>query len=159
VRSCRLVMPKSLKRSRLLYVEDQPGGVAAIEQLIAGRSDLLLLHAASPDLAIKLARRSRPEVILLNTDPPSIDALAFMQLVRADPAIRSTPILALGANAAPEAMTYALEAGFFHYLVKPIKAEPFIAALEYALEFVARERAEENKFPSRAGQQLSKESR
>ena len=150
-------MPKGLKRSRLLYVEDQPGGVAAVEQLIAGRSDLLLLHAANPDLAIKLARRSRPEVILLNTDPPGIDALAFMKLVRADPAIQSTPILALSADAAPEAMTKALEAGFFHYLIKPLKPEPFIEALEYALQFAAQERSEENQLLSRVPKQPSKE--
>src|SRR5438128_8213877 len=98
-------MVKGLKRSRILYVEDQPAGVAAVEQLIAPRSDMVLLRAANLDAGIKLARRARPEVILLNTDLPGIDALAFVKLVRAHPAMQNTPILAIGANAAPEAMT------------------------------------------------------
>ena len=45
-----------------------------------------------------------------------------MKLLRADPATENTPLLALGANAAPEAITKALEAGFFHYLTKPLRA-------------------------------------
>jgi CheY-like chemotaxis protein len=154
----RLAMPEALKRCRLLYVEDQPAGVEAVEQLIARRSELVLLRAANLDAGIKLARRARPEVILLNTDLPGIDAPAFMKLVRAHPAMQNTPILALGTNAAPEAMTKALEAGFFHYLIKPLKPEPFIEALEYALEFAAQERAEENQLLSRVPKQPSKES-
>ena len=72
-----------------------------------------------------------------------------MKLVRADAATRHTPILALSANAAPGAMAKALEAGFFHYLIKPVQTEPFMQALGDALEFAARERAEENDMPAR----------
>ena len=46
---------------------------------------------------------------------------------------------------------------FFHYLIKPLKPEPFIAALEYALQFAAQERSEENQLLSRVPKQPSKE--
>lgn len=127
------------RRAALLYVDDDPAALALVAQLIARRSDVLLLHAADVKHAVELARAARPQVILLNIDLPGIGALQFMKLVREDPATQSTPILALGAGATPAAVVKGLEAGFFQYLAKPMKAEPFLEALSDALEFAARE--------------------
>jgi len=132
------------RRCRLLYVEDHADSVLLVDKLLAGRKDLLLLHAADAKLGIKLARTQRPEAILINVDLAGMSALEFMKVLRADPATEATPILALGADAAPEAIVKALEAGFFQVLAKPLQAEPFMEALAFALEFAAVERSEQN---------------
>ena len=75
-------------------------------------------------------------------DLPGISALQFLKLMRADPATQNTPILALGASTEPAAFAKALEAGFFHYLARPLKSALFMEALAHALEFAALERAE-----------------
>jgi len=139
-------MPKTgPRRCRLLYVEDHADSVALVESLLAGRKDLLLLRAADANLGIELARAQRPEAVLINFDLAGRGALEFfMKVLRADPATEATPILALGGNAAPEAIVRALEAGFFQYLAKPLRAEPFMEALVFALEFAAVERSEQN---------------
>ena len=129
---------------RLLYVEDHADSVVLVDTLLAARKDLLLLHAADANLGIKLARAQRPDAILINADLAGMSALEFLKTLRADPATEATPILALGANAAPEAIVKALEAGFFQYLTKPLRAEPFMEALDFALEFAAVERSERN---------------
>jgi len=131
-------------RRSLLYVEDHPASLGMVEQLVARRTDMLLLRAANVRLGIELARTARPEVILLNIDLPGTGALQFMKLLRADPATQNTPLLALGADAAPGAIKNALEAGFFHYLTKPLEPERFTQALDDALEFAALERAEQD---------------
>ena len=132
------------RRCKLLYVEDHADSVALVETLLAGRKDLLLLHAADAKLGIELARTQRPEAILIDVDLAGMSALEFMKVLRADPATQNTPILALGASAAPEAIVKALEAGFFQYLTKPLQAQPFMEALLFALEFAAVERSEYN---------------
>lgn len=138
-------MPKTgPRRCRLLYIEDHADSVMMVKTLLAGRMDLLLLHAAEANFGIELARTQRPEAILINVDLAGMSALEFMKVVRADPATEATPILALGASAAPEAVVKALEAGFFQYLTKPLRAEPFMEALAFALEFAAVERSEHN---------------
>jgi len=136
---------------RLLYVENHADSVALVETLLAGRKDLLLLRAADANLGIELARTQRPEAILINVDLAGMSALEFMQILRADPATEATPILALGANAAPEVIVKVLEAGFFQYLTKPLRAEPFMEALLFALEFAAVERSEQNNLMLRFG--------
>ena len=131
-------------RLSLLYVEDHPASLGIVERLVARRTDMLLLRAANVRLGIQLAHTARPEVILLNIDLPGTGALQFLKLLRADPATQNTPLLALGANAAPGAIKNALEAGFFHYLTKPLEPERFTQALDDALEFAALERAEQD---------------
>ena len=138
-------MPRtSPRRCRLLYVEDHAESIALVETLLAGRKDLRLLRAMDAGLGIKLARAEQPEVILIDIDLAGMSALEFMKILRADPATDATPVLALGANAAPEAIVKALEAGFFQYLTKPLQAGPFVEALDFALEFAAVERSERN---------------
>ena len=132
------------RRCRLLYVEDHADSVMLAKGLLEGRKDLLLLHAADAKLGIELARTQRPEAILINVDLAGMSALEFMKILRADAATEATPILALGANAAPKAIVKALEAGFFQVLTKPLQAKPFMEALDFALEFAAVERSEHN---------------
>ena len=145
-------------------MEHHAESVGLVEELLADRKDLLLLHAADLNLGSKLARSKQPEVILINIDLPGfdagLDAHELMKLLRADAAMQTVPILALSANAAPDAIVKGLEAGFFHYLTKPIQAGPLTEALDYALEFAALERAEHNDLPlRRASAQPIKESR
>lgn len=135
------------RRCRLLYVEDHAERVALVQTLLVGRKDLLLLRAADANLGIELARAERPEAILIDVDLAGMSALEFMKVLRADPATETTPILALGANATPEAVVKALQAGFFQYLTKPLQAGPFMEALAFALEFAAVERSEQNLVP------------
>ena len=161
--AARALTKTSPRRCRLLYVEHDAESAALVEQLIAGRKDLLLVRAADTNQALDLARTERPEVILLDIDLPGFSgergAIAFMNLLRAQTATQATPILALSTNAAPEAVVKGLEAGFFQYLTKPVQAERFMEALIYALEFAAIERSEQAGPPSRARAQASKESR
>lgn len=137
--------PAALERSaQLLYVDNDPASFALVEQQVAGRGDVQLLRASHVGLGIERARAAPPDVILLNVDLPGTSAVEFMKRLRADPATQNTPILALGANGAPEAIAKALQAGFFHYLAKPLKGAVFMEALADALEFAARERDEQN---------------
>jgi CheY-like chemotaxis protein len=139
-----------MRRCKLLYVEDDAASIVLVETLIASRKDLLLLRAADANLGIALSRSERPDVILINIDLPGpASAVARVKMLRAEPATETAPILALSADAAPEAIVKRLEAGFFHCLARPLQAGPFMEALAYALEFAAVERSEGNPLSSR----------
>ena len=140
----RAIPKTSPRRCSLLYVEDHADSVVLVDTLLAGRKDLLLLHAADANLGIKLARAQRPDAILINVDLAGPSAPEFLKVLRADPATEAIPVMALAAGAAPEAIVKRLEAGFFQVLAKPLRAEPFLEAFAFALEFAAVERSERN---------------
>jgi DNA-binding response OmpR family regulator len=128
-------------RRTLLYVDDDAGAIRAARAVTAQR-ELALVVASDLEHALNLARRKPPEVMLVNLDLVALGAATLVHILRANPATHAAPVLALGADAAPEASIKALEAGIFHYLVRPLDAGHLAEALDYALEFSALERAE-----------------
>ena len=59
----------------LLYVEDNPANLMLVEDLIARRPDIRLLSAADGKRGIEIARASRPDVILMDINLPSISGI------------------------------------------------------------------------------------
>ncbi|NNM69944.1 MAG: hybrid sensor histidine kinase/response regulator, partial [Gallionella sp.] len=58
-----------------------------------------------------------------------------MTILRADPATRHIPIIALSANAMLHDIEKGLGAGFSRYLTKPIRVDAFMKALDEVLGF------------------------
>jgi len=129
------------QRRICLCVDDDAVAISVAQEVLAQR-DLVPVVASDLEQALNLARRKPPEVLLVNVDLSELGAASLMHILRANPAMQAAPVLALGKDAAPEASIKALQAGFFLYLVKPLDAAQFTEALDYALEFSARERAE-----------------
>ena len=120
----------------LLYVEDNPANLKLVEQLIARRPDMRLLSAVDATAGIELARTQRPDVILMDINLPGISGIRALKLLREDPLTCHIPVVAISANAMPHDIRKGLEAGFFHYLTKPIRVDAFMQALDVALEAI-----------------------
>ena len=117
----------------LLYVEDNPANLELVEKLIARRTDLRLLTAVDGNLGIECARVHQPQVILMDINLPGISGLEAMKILRADPSTAHIPIIAISANALPQDIEKAIQAGFFKYLTKPIKVTELMETLDVAL--------------------------
>jgi len=124
----------------LLYIEDNPENMALVEQLIALRSDLILLTAIDGHLGIQLARAYQPDVILMDIKMPGISGFGALKILREDPVTAHIPVMALSANAIPRDIERGMEAGFFSYLTKPIEVREFMNALDVALRYAAENR-------------------
>jgi len=122
----------------LLYVEDNPANLELVEQIIARHPDLRLITAVDGNSGIELARTVQPTVILMDINLPGISGVQALKILREDPATSHIPILAISANAMPRDIKRGLEAGFFHYLTKPIKIKEFMDAINTALEFAEK---------------------
>ncbi len=91
-----------------------------------------VLHAYSARQAIDRARRTQPDLILLDTHLPDGDGMETCQLLRDDPRIaKSTPILALtsGPPTKQEKLA-ALRAGAWELLVLPVDSEELLLRLD-----------------------------
>ncbi len=130
----RAPIPDSMAIRTVLYVEDNPANLTLVEQLIARRPDLRLICVTTGNLGITFARTNQPDVILMDINLPGISGIEAMKILHADLSTTHIPVIAVSANAMPHDIDEAMNAGFSHYLTKPIKVREFMDTLDAALK-------------------------
>ena len=83
----------------VLYVEDNPVNAFFAESLFAEQENYRLLIAGTGEDALSMASREQPELILMDLNLPGIDGFEACQRLKADPATREIPIVAVSADA------------------------------------------------------------
>jgi signal transduction histidine kinase len=91
--------------------------------------------------ALRMAKASRPDLILSDVMMPRMDGFGLLAGIRADPELRDLPVILLSARAGEEARLEGLDAGADDYLVKPFSARELLARVRSNLE-LARLRQE-----------------
>ena len=76
---------------------------------------------------------ARPDLILMDMSLPVIDGWEATRRLKADPATRDIPIIALTAHAMASDREEALEAGCDAYETKPVELPSLLAAIEKLL--------------------------
>ena len=120
---------RNLVGKRILVVEDN-----RLNQQVA--KELLELNGAQVEIAInglngvKQALASRPNVILMDIQMPDIDGLEATRRILAHPEMRSTPIIAMTANAMESDRQACLAAGMLDHVAKPIDLELLIKTIQ-----------------------------
>ena len=118
----------------VLCVEDNPANLMLVERLLARRADIHLICAQDGRRGIEMARVHQPDVILMDINLPGISGITAMAILAGDPQTAHIPVVALSANAMPRDIEKGLQAGFFHYLTKPIKVTEFMDTLDAAFQ-------------------------
>lgn len=131
----RVQTPTDNTRHLLLYIEDNPANLMLVEDLIARRPDIHLLHAPDGIRGVELALKHLPDVILMDINLPGISGIQALKILAGDITTAHIPVVALSANAIPADIEKGLEAGFFRYLTKPIKINEFMDTLDLTLTF------------------------
>ncbi len=109
----------------VLYIEDNPANLKLVAQILGRRKHISLLSAHTPELGIELARTRRPELILLDINMPGMDGYQVLEVFKADPLLKDTPVIAITANAMPRDIGRGMLAGFTDYLTKPLNVSRF----------------------------------
>jgi len=118
------------RRQRVLYIEDNPVNALIITELLARRDDLLLETAVDGASGVAAAQMMQPDLILLDMQLPDVDGFEVLRRLRADPRTATIACVALSANAMPEDIARARQAGLADYWTKPLDFKAFLAALD-----------------------------
>ncbi len=104
----------------LLYVEDDPVNGLLMREFVA-RTPPLRLHLAV-DLAegLAAARSLQPDLVLLDMHLPDGSGMDLLQQLRSAASTASLKVVALSADAMPDQMQRARDAGFDDYWTKPV---------------------------------------
>jgi CheY-like chemotaxis protein len=90
--------------------------------------------AESAEEALRLVRQERPDLVLMDIHLPGIDGITALQQLRADPATRSIPVMAVTASAMTHDRAKIMAAGFDGYQSKPISVKTFLVAVRELLD-------------------------
>jgi hypothetical protein len=114
----------------VLYVEDNPVNVELMRATMDLRRHVKLDIATDGREGLEAARRTRPDLVLLDMGLPLLDGPAVLAQMRADPGLACVPCVAVSANAMPSDIRQALDAGFDDYIVKPFSVEALLKVLD-----------------------------
>jgi len=110
----------------VLLVDDEPANLELLRQALDGRGYRLLVATSGED-ALKVARRARPSLVLLDVLMPGIDGFETCRRLKADPETAGSAVIFLSALAEAQEKVRGLEAGAVDFVSKPFQPEEVVA--------------------------------
>ena len=106
-------------KEKILIVEDNPLHTKLIEMTLKSKN-YTLLKATDGEKALDIARRERPDLIIMDLNLPGMTGFEVTKKLRENPAFSHTPIIAITAYAMARDREKVIESGCDAYLSKPI---------------------------------------
>ena len=117
----------------ILIVEDNEKNRKLLRKVLE-RIGYRTIEVESGEDAVEAARKEAPDLVLMDYQLPGIDGIETFHRLRADPAIKRMPIVAVTASAMPEDTVRMRQAGFDGFETKPINVKNLMATIESLLE-------------------------
>jgi len=114
----------------ILVVDDEPSIVELVRFTLED-AEVRVVEASDGAEALILARRIKPDLVLLDVQMPRLDGLEVCRQLRREPAFARTPIIMLTAAGQQADRTRGLGAG--EYLTKPFSPLALLALVEALL--------------------------
>jgi len=104
----------------VLYVEDNQPNVDLVQHVLQFRPGVTLLTAPDGATGVRIARRYRPGLVLLDLNLPDIQGDEVLARLRADDRTSAIPVVMISADATQGQIDRLLAAGARAYLTKPL---------------------------------------
>lgn len=119
--------------NKILIIEDQEDNRAILRDLLdaAGFSHVEAVNGLE---GVKAAESERPDLILMDIQLPEIDGYEATRRIKADPALRSIPIIAVTSYALSGDEAKARAAGCDGYVTKPFSPRQLLAKIREYLK-------------------------
>jgi two-component system, cell cycle response regulator DivK len=113
---------------RILVAEDQADNRQIIRDMLAG-TDYEITEAEDGEQALAAVAKERPQLILMSARLPIIDGYEVARQIKADPALRSIPIIAVTSHALNGEEQTARAAGCDDYVPEPYSPRQLLAKI------------------------------
>jgi two-component system, cell cycle response regulator DivK len=113
----------------ILIVEDNEKNLKLVRDVLQFKG-YRTIEAMTAAEGVRLAHEELPVLVLMDIQLPDFDGITALKKLRADPATRNIPVLAVSASAMPDDQQRILASGFDAYITKPIDIRSFVGAVE-----------------------------
>ena len=110
---------------RILLVEDEEDNMRILRDLLT--SGYELYEAVDGEKALAAVAKQRPDLILMDIQLPIMDGYEATRRIKADPALRSIPIIAITSYALGDDEARARAAGCDDFVPKPYSPRELLA--------------------------------
>jgi len=114
---------------KILYVEDNDDNVYMLKSRLS-RAGFTVIVAADGVQGLAMATSEQPDLILMDLTLPDIDGKEATRRIKADPATKRIPIIALTANAMVSDREKAIAAGCDDFDTKPVDMPRLLGKIE-----------------------------
>lgn len=130
-------MQRAFRDETVLVIDDNEDNRLLIRHYLKNDA-LRVVEAENGWHGIEIARRMRPQLILLDLHMPVMDGFQFVERLAADPTLRQTPILIFTADVIEERLSRLNPAHVAGVLKKPLRKQELREALAACLNAAAR---------------------
>jgi signal transduction histidine kinase/CheY-like chemotaxis protein/CHASE3 domain sensor protein len=123
--------PEIKGRPRILVIEDNQDNMLTVKAMLADDYDVI--EAVDGKQGLAMAVRHKPDLILMDIALPGMDGIEAFKAIRKNPALNTTPIVALTASAMTSDREVILAYGFDGYIAKPIDEKIFFSTIKSVL--------------------------
>lgn len=117
---------------RILVVEDQEDNRQIIRDTLSA-TDYQIMEAENGEEALAAVAKQRPDLILMDIQMPIMDGYEATRRIKADPGLRSIPIIAITSYALSGDEQKARAAGCDDYVPKPYSPRQLLAKIRQYL--------------------------
>ncbi len=121
-----------MQNAIVLVVDDSPEALSLINDALEpyGISVLVALEGKQ---ALTIAKRLRPDMILMDAIMPTMDGFEACSLLKQDPELANIPVIFMTGLTDTDSIVRGLEAGGVDYLTKPISPAELLARMKVHL--------------------------
>jgi two-component system, cell cycle response regulator DivK len=114
---------------KILYVEDNDDNVYMLKNRLS-RAGFTVIVATDGTQGVAMATSEHPDLILMDLTLPDIDGEEATRRIKADPATKGIPVIALTANAMSGDREKAIAAGCDDFDTKPVDMPRLLGKIE-----------------------------
>ena len=147
-----------MDHGKILIVDDTPENLKMLRDLLDPTKYHLLL-APSGEVALKIAARAKPDLILLDVMMPGMDGFMTCQKLKAGETTAKIPVIFVTAKGETESIVRGFRLGGVDYITKPYEREELLTRVETHLQNARLTRAlqQKNEELSSRNQELQRE--
>ena len=120
------------KKKKVLLIDDDEMVIELVKASLHG-SEFEILTALEGERGIEEARKTKPDVILLDIMMPNLDGLTTCNYLKKIPESQNIPIIFLSAKKTEVGQKVAINVGASDYIIKPFDPEDLLIRLRKAV--------------------------
>ena len=122
-----------MANERILIVEDNEKNRKLVRDTLQYKG-YETIEAETGEDGVRLAKERLPALVLMDIQLPGIDGITALGQLRADPATRAIPVIAIAASVMSQDRQKIMAAGFDAYQGKPISVKEMLETVRRILD-------------------------